>query len=73
MELALFLKINLHFNSFYCLFCLHNKTLRFNNLKSRTAMNAKFPLFVTFVEAMKYLLLYKLHDCTFNSPFHYYS
>ena len=44
-----------------------NKTLRLNNLKTRTAMNAKISVFVIFAEMILYLLLYNLHDCTFNS------
>ena len=33
-----------------------------NNLKTKTAMNANFPLLVICVEAIIYLLLYNLHD-----------
>ena len=29
-------------------------------------MNAKISVFVIYVEAVTYLLLYNLHDCTFN-------
>ena len=43
-----------------------NKTLRLNNLKTRTAMNAKISVFVTYVEVIVYLLLYNLHGCTFK-------
>ena len=32
-------------------------------------MNAKISVFVICVEAIIYLLLYNLHDCTFNSYF----
>ena len=32
----------------------------------RTAMNAKISVLVICVEAIIYLLLYNLHDCTFN-------
>ena len=60
VKLAIFLKSSLHFNSFYCLFI--NKNLRLNNLKTRTAMNAKISVFVISVEAIIYLLLYNLHD-----------
>ena len=42
------------------------QTLRLNNLKTRTAINAKISLFVICVKAITYLLLYNLHDCTFN-------
>ena len=41
-----------------------NKTLRANNLKTRTAMNAEISVFVICVKAC--LLLYDLHDCAFN-------
>ena len=44
-----------------------NKALQLNNLKHRTAMNEKTLLFVICVEAIIYLLLYSLHDCTFKS------
>ena len=43
-----------------------NKTLRFNNLKTRAAMNAKTSLFICCVEPIIYLLLFNLHDCTFR-------
>ena len=42
------------------------KNLRFNILKTRTAMNAETSVFVIFVETIIYLLLYNLHDCTFK-------
>ena len=29
-------------------------------------MNGKISVFVTFIEAIMYLLLYNLHDCTFK-------
>ena len=32
-------------------------------------MNAEISVFVICVEAIKYLLLYNLHDCTFKSLF----
>ena len=41
------------------------KTLRLNNLKTRTAMKAKISVFIC-VGAIIYLLLYNLHDGTFN-------
>ena len=41
--------------------------LGLNNLKNRTAMNVKTSVFVIFVDAFIYLLLYNLHDCTFNT------
>ena len=31
-------------------------------------MNAKISVFVICVEEIIYLLLYNLHDCTFNNP-----
>ena len=34
------------------------------NLKTRTYINAKISVFVICVEAIMYLLLYDLHDCT---------
>ena len=47
-------------------FLFINKPLRLNNLKTKTAMNAKISVFVVCVEAIIYLLLYSLHDCTFK-------
>ena len=67
MKFAIFLKSSLLFNSFYCLFLFVNKTLRLNNFKTRTDMNAKISVLIIFVEAIIYLLLYNLHDCTFKS------
>ena len=67
MKSAIFLKSTLLFNSFYCHFYFINKTLRRNNLKTRTTMNAKISLFVICIEAIIYLLLYDLHDCTFKT------
>ena len=66
VKFAIFLKSSLLFNCFYCLFLFTNKTLRLNNLKTRTPMNVKIPVFVICVEAIIYLLLYNLHDCTFK-------
>ena len=43
-------------------FLFINKTLRFNNLKTRTAINAKIAVFFICVKAIIYLLLYNLHD-----------
>ena len=53
-------------NSFYCLFCFIDKTLRINNLKTRTAINAKISVFFICVKAIIYLLLYNLHEWTFK-------
>ena len=52
--------------SFYKIFLFLNKTLRVNNLKTRTTMNKKISLFVICVEVIIYLLLYNLRDCTFK-------
>ena len=46
-------------------FLFINKILRLNNLKSRTAMNAKISVFVICVEVIIYLLQ-DLHYCTIN-------
>ena len=35
-------------------------------LKTRTAMNVKISVFINCVEAILYLLLYNLHNCTFK-------
>ena len=69
MKFAIFTKSSLLFNSLYCFFLFINKTLRLDNLKTKTAMNAKVLVFVICVEAIKYLLLYNLHDCTFDVSF----
>ena len=58
-------KSGLLFNSFYFLFIM--KMLRLNHLKTRTAVNANISVFLICVEAIIYLLLYNLHDCTFKS------
>ena len=48
-------------------FLFINKTLRLNNLKTRTAMNAKISVFFfIYVKAIIYMLLCNLHDCTFK-------
>ena len=65
MKFAIFLKSSLLFNSLYC-FLFINKTLRFNNLKTTRAVNAKISVLVIGAEAIIYLLLYNLHDCTFK-------
>ena len=51
------------------IFLFINKTLRFNNLKNRAAMNAKTSMFVICVEAIMYLSLYNLHDNTLKILF----
>ena len=47
-------------------FLLINKVLRFNNLKTRTAIYVKTQLIVICVKAIIYLLSYNLQDFTFN-------
>ena len=47
-------------------FLLISKALQLNNLKTRTAMNAKISVFVICVEGILYLSLYNLHDCIFK-------
>ena len=47
-----------------------NETLRLNNLKTTTVINAKISVFIICVKAVIYLLLYDLHNCTFNSDMH---
>ena len=51
---------------FLLFFLFINKTLRLNNLTIATAVNTKISVFAIRVEAAIYLLLYNLHDCTFN-------
>ena len=58
MKFATFLKNSLLFNSFYFLFLFINKTLRLNNLKTKTAMNAKISAFEVIID----LILYNMHD-----------
>ena len=53
--------------------CGFNKTLRLNNVKTRTAMNTKMSLFVICVEMIIYLLLYNLRECTFNLAASWYN
>ena len=43
-----------------------NVTVQFFSVKTRTAMNMVISVLVICVETVIYLLLYKLHDCTFN-------
>ena len=43
--------------------------LQLNNLKTRTAMNAKISVFVICDEAIIYLLLYNSHDWTFRNAY----
>ena len=53
---------------FLTAYLIINKTFRLNNVRTRTAMNAKISVFVISVEAIIYLLLYDLHDCSFKGP-----
>ena len=43
-----------------------NVTVQFFSVKTRAAMNMVISVLVICVETVIYLLLYKLHDCTFN-------
>ena len=61
----LFLRKKPAFKKFLLFFLFTNKTLPRNNLKFKTTMNSKISVFVISVEAIIYLLLYDLHDCTF--------
>ena len=63
VKFAVFFKSRPFFNLFLLFI---NKALRFINLKTRTAINAKISVFLICVEAIIYLLLYNLHDCTFK-------
>ena len=54
MKFVIFLKSSLHFN----------KNFTAQQLKTRTAINAKTSVFLTCVEAILYLLSHNLHDCT---------
>ena len=45
-------------------FLFISKDLRLSNIKTRTTINAKISVFVIWVEAIIYFLLYNLHDCT---------
>ena len=67
MKLAVFLKSSLLYLPMFLLsFLFINNTLRLNNLKTTTAINAKISVFVICVEETIYLLLYNLHDNTFK-------
>ena len=50
----------------YLYFLFISKTLQLKNLKTRTAINAEISVFVICVDAIIHLLLYNLHECTFN-------
>ena len=64
MNFAVFLKSSVFFLKFLLFLLFINKTLRFNILKTRIDMNAKIPVFDFGVEAIIYLLLCNLDDCT---------
>ena len=57
-----FVKNLAYFLTIYIVLSAINKTLRLNNLKTRTAMNGKISVFVICVEAIIYLLLYNMHS-----------
>ena len=65
MKFVSFVKSSLLLTIFV-FFLFANKTLRLNNLKTRTAMNAKISVFVICAEVIIYLLLYNLDDRIFN-------
>ena len=48
-------------------FLFINKTLRLNNFKTRTDIDAKMSVFASCVKVIIYLLLYNLHDSTFKT------
>ena len=66
-QFAIFLKNSLLFSQF--LFSLLFIIIGSITWKTRTAMNAKISVFVVCFEAITYLLLYNLHDCTFEKRF----
>ena len=47
-------------------FSVYKQNFTANNLKTRTAMNAKISVFFICVETIIYFFIYNLHDCTFN-------
>ena len=65
-EICYFLKKQPTFQQFLLSFLLINKTLQFDNLNTRIAMNAKISVSIICIEAIIYLLLFNLHDCTFK-------
>ena len=66
-QFAIFLKNSLLFSQF--LLSLLFIIIGSITWKTRTAMNAKISMFVVCFEAITYLLLYNLHDCTFEKRF----
>ena len=65
-KISVFVKNQSTFQQFLLFFLLINKTLRLHNLKTKAALNAKISVFVISVQGTIYLLLYNIHDCTFN-------
>ena len=53
-------------------FSFINKNLWVNNLKTRTATGARISVFVICVEAIINMLIYDVHDYTFNLPDSFY-
>ena len=47
-------------------FSVYKQNFKLINLKTKTATNTKISVFAICVEAIIYLLLYTLHDCTFD-------
>ena len=61
-----FLKNLAYFLTVSIVFSVYKQNLWLNNLKARTAINAKISVFVICVKAIICLLLYNLHDSTFK-------
>ena len=53
-------------------FSFINKNLWVNNLKTSAATGARISVFVIFVEAIINMLIYDVHDYTFNLPDSFY-
>ena len=49
-----------------------NKASWLNDVKTRTAIDVNISVFVNCIKAIIYLLLYNLHECTFNSRYRCY-
>ena len=67
VKFSIILKSSELFNSSFCIFLFTNKSLKHNNIKTRTAMSARISVFVICIEAIIYFLLCKFHHCTFKS------
>ena len=63
------LRSNLLFRLFFKISHGNTKTLLLSNLKTRTALNAKISVLLFVLKPIVYLLIYSLHDCTFNVKF----